>query len=442
MKWHQLRLVRAWSAAGLLSCAVLSGSAPAEPTEPVPAADLEARTVGILQGRDAGDLAVQVRGQGSGNVKVSLRNSSTRRLQVVLPPGLVAAGATGQDPFQSMGLGPLASSEGGFGRAKGNNAPEGAFRSIPATPVAGADSVIVPAGQSVEFALPAVCLNFGKPTPTPRDVFTLMDVDDYSSNPRVGKALRSISTLGTSHGVAQAVMWNVCNDVSYARMVGQAGKIVNRHEAALAARFVEVLDSSASTDSVEPASLQEGRIFALVQAEGKTSAEAARLAAELDGLRVLGLPVRVVDGSETPELTAPALFLTISLAPGRPGETRGHVAVRYTEGEGWQALGQTTFAEGSSTDLMDGQALARAVDRAVGPAFVAVKPARRSVGNTTLKVENRLPFTLGAVVLKAGDSAGAPSVRLDGLGIGPARDGLAPIQAAGATVERVELNGL
>ena len=444
MKWHQLRLIRVWSATLLLTGGVLSTLALAEPSEPVPATDLEAKTVSILQARDTGELDVKVRGGGAEQVKVSLQNTTGRRLNVVLPPGLVAAGATGQDPFQSMGLGPRASTEGGFGRAQAH-APEGAFRSIPATRTGSeldADAMVIPAGQSVEFTLPAVCLNYGRPTPTPRDVFTLMDVDDYSSDPRIGKALRSLATLGTSHGVAQAAMWNVCNDVPFPRMVSQFSRIVNRHEAALAARFVEDLDSSTSADSVDPASLREGRVFARVRAEGELASEAARLNEELAGLNILGLPVRTIDGNEAPTSSGPAVLLTITLSAGRPGETRGHVAALYREGTVWPVLGQATFTEGSSAEILDGESLARAIDRAVAPAFVSVKAARRGIGNTTLKVENRLPFTLGAVVLKAGDSAGAPSVQLDGLGIGPAREGLAPIQAAGATVERVVLNGL
>ena len=83
------------------------------------------------------------------------------------------------------------------------------------------------------------------------------------------------------------------------------------------------------------------------------------------------------------------------------------------------------------------------IDRAVASAFVTVKPARRTLGSTTLKVENRLPFTVVNLVVKAGTSLGSPSVTFEGVGAGPARSVLLPIQAATAsTVEHVELNGL
>jgi len=68
-------------------------------------------------------------------------------------------------------------------------------------------------GETVELNIPGVCLNYGLPSPTPRNTFRLVDVNEYSSNPRVRRALRSLATYGTSHGVAQATMWHVCNEL-------------------------------------------------------------------------------------------------------------------------------------------------------------------------------------------------------------------------------------
>jgi len=57
-------------------------------------------------------------------------------------------------------------------------------------------------------------------------------------------------------------------------------------------------------------------------------------------------------------------------------------------------------------------------------------------------VENRLPFTLANVTIKAGSSSGAPAEPFKALGIGPARTGQVSIQAASGTIDRIELNGL
>ena len=44
--------------------------------------------------------------------------------------------------------------------------------------------------------------------------------------------------------------------------------------------------------------------------------------------------------------------------------------------------------------MLDGADSSKVIDRAIAGAFVTVKPARRTLGSTTLKVENRLPFTI------------------------------------------------
>jgi hypothetical protein len=396
--------------------------------------------VGILDAQKSGEVKLKLRGQGEDRVRFSVQNTSTKRLRVILPPGLVAANATGQ--LQSMGLGTATNSTGSFGSFR-SVAPEAGLRSVPPEEGDRPDAVAVPAGQTVEFSVRAVCLNYGLPTPTPRDAFQLMDVDDYSPDPRVRRALRTLATMGTSHGVAQAVMWNVCNNVPFAMMAKQFAKMMNSHEVALAGRFIEALDASGSSETLDPAYLAEGRVYIHVRAEGPLYRDAKRLNAELEGLRILGLPVRTVNENETPTTSAPALLLSINLTAGRPGETRGRISVRHiTDVSGWLPLGQASFATGSDSTELTGEELTKAVDHAVAAAFVTAKPTRRAVGSTTLKIENRLPFTLKTVVVKAGNSAGAPSVALSALGIGPAKTGLAPIEAATGTVDRVELNGL
>jgi hypothetical protein len=56
----------------------------------------EARTIGLLEGIRTGVLRVSAEGTGGDRMNLSVTNRSTRRLRVVLPPGLVAAGAAGQ----------------------------------------------------------------------------------------------------------------------------------------------------------------------------------------------------------------------------------------------------------------------------------------------------------------------------------------------------------
>ena len=452
MLWRHLGLVRAITAAGLLTCSTLGASAAGEPEEPIPGADAQAETVKVLDAEKAGAIAVEVRGQGQDRVRVTLTNTSTKRLNVVLPPGLVASsavrqgagGGAGGGGFQSMGLGDVTNiRSGGFGQFAANNNQPG-FRSVPASDPAGKSAVMVAPGQKAVLEIPSVCLNFGLPTPTPHNKFRLVDVDDYSKDVRVRKALRALATLGTSHGTAQAVMWRVCNNVPFESMLEQQDKVLNPYEVALAARFVDALDQSA--DSVDPAYLTEARMFVTIEGEGQLAKDAKRLAAAIEGLKVLGLPARMTLSGEIPKATAPALHLGITLMSGQAGETRGRVVVQAATGLGdvndWTPLGQVSFKETSAASALDAASLARAVDHSVASGFVTAKVARRSTGDATLKIENRLPFTLANVSVKAGNSSGASLVTLPGLGIGPGRSGQASIPAANGTIDRVELNGL
>lgn len=452
MLWRHLCLVRAWSAAGLVtglltlgtSLAHAQATGPVDPERSAPPAEVVTETVDLLKASKAGELDVIARGQGQERVHLTIRNTGSRRLNVVLPAGLVAASTTGQGGrggLQSMGLGAVTSRPGSFGQFRGTGM-EG-LRSVPVSEVSTHSTVTIPSAETIELTIPAVCLNFGLPTPTSRDTFTLMDVDDYSADARVRKSLRSLGLLGTSLGVAQAVMWKVCNNVPFETMAVQAGKVMNLHEIALASRFVEAMDSSSSSEVVDPAYLTEGRVFVRITGEAPLAADAKRLHEQMDKFRLFGLPVRVAEGDEMPSAAAPAVFVNVALTDSKLGETRGRILVSYCSQQNqWALLGKTTFEDGSSLAVLDGETLARSLDRAIASAFVSVKPARRQVGSTTLKLENHLPFTLASVQVKAGTSAGAPSVPIQAVGVGPARSALLPIQAATASIERVELNGL
>jgi hypothetical protein len=459
MLWRHLYLVRAWSAAGLVGGMMLLGGAVATAQPPAPApvgaepsappAEVASDTVDLLAAGKSGDLLVTARGHGQDKVKITLRNSTKRRLNVIIPPGLVAAakvaqgaGAGGGRGMQSIGLGAVGNGEGAFGEFQGGGA--GGLRSIPTIGEARTRSVAVPAGATVDLTIRGVCLNYGLPAPTPRDTLVVMDVDTYTSDPKIRKALRTLATVGTSHGVAQAVMWRLCNDLPFEAMIEQSGKLMNVTEIALATRFVEAIEESTSSDLLEPAALTDARILVQLEGQGQLAADARRIAGQLEGLRILGLPVKVVDGDTQPPGSAPALGLRVVLTDAKVGETRGRIVVSScARPDAWTPLGHVGLRETSSISVVDGATLARAIDRAVSGAFVSVKPARRAVGSTTLKIENRLPFTISNLVVRAGNSAGAPSVPFEAVGVGPARSALLPIQAATASMfEHVELNGL
>jgi hypothetical protein len=85
---------------------------PAVASEPSPeAVDHPVPSVGLFDGLRQGALAVSAEGSGDGRMVLSVTNRSPRPLRVVLPPGLIASGATGQ--FGGGGFG--GAGGGGFG---------------------------------------------------------------------------------------------------------------------------------------------------------------------------------------------------------------------------------------------------------------------------------------------------------------------------------------
>ena len=364
-----------------------------------------------------------------------MRNTSKGRLNIVFPPGLVAAAAAGQ--LQSMGLGDTDNRAGGFGSfahiAKADAEPEPFSESAPPR----SKGVAVPPGKLVELIVPAVCLAYGDPTPTESAVFTLMDVDDFTPDPSARRALRTLATVGTSHGVAQALAWHAFNGLSFEDVAWQTAYRVNSHELALAAGLARRLEATTGPIA-DPDTLTRDRLTVRVKGEGPFTDLAESLERGLEGRTLLGLPARVAADDSAP--LDPALRLAVTLSRAPSGDLRCRVAVRYSPGSGgrWTMLGHAPLDLALDADNLDGAALADALDHAVAAAFVSARPARRAVGLTTLQINNRLPFTLAHVVVKAGD---AP-VALPALGIGPGHHAVAPIEAARATVDRVILNGL
>ena len=421
---------------GLMSLAVLAASfAPATRAGDLPA---PTETVRILDAKAAGDLVVSVRGAGETHVKFSLQNKTSRRLNVVVPPGLVAAASSGQG-FQSMGLGAVNTTPGSFGAFRDAFGGEAGFRSLPAEapPVQG---IGVSPDQTVEFLVPSVCLNYGIATPNAKNVFTLMDVADYSPDPRVQKALRSLATLGTAQPVAQAIMWNLCNNRTFEQLATQTVVPFNGYELAQAARFVEVLDN-ASGDLVEPAYLQEGRILVRVHGEGPMAKDAARLATGLQSGRLLGLPVRVVEDLVDLPARPGTIVFNVALIGTKPGLTTARVTARSASAFGeWHPLAQFVAGWDASSDRLDGDEFATGLDRAIARQFVGVATARRSPGTTTFRITNRLPMTITNATLRVGKAGDL--VTKDALGVGPGRSVQTSVPAASAGIDRVEVNGL
>ena len=99
---------------GVLAACLGVRSAPASDPSSAKNAEADASEVSLTAGQRSGQLAVKAEGLGDGRMAVSVVNKTHQRLRVVLPPGLVAVGATGQ-----FGGGGGLGGGGGFGGGGG-----------------------------------------------------------------------------------------------------------------------------------------------------------------------------------------------------------------------------------------------------------------------------------------------------------------------------------
>jgi hypothetical protein len=408
-----------------------------------PPSKLITKTVDLGADPKGEELKVVARAQGRDAVRLILKNTSTQRLNVVLPPGLVAVSGASQDSrVPSIGLGRFSNRPGSFGQFLDAARTDG-LSTVDVQDSSGDSCLTVPAGQSLEVVVPGVSLNLELPARTPSIQFALQDVDAYTPNPRVRLGLRLLSDLGTSQGVAQAVMWNVSSDVPFESMQSQPGGLVNAFEIALAARFVEALALGGGPETIGAGSLRKRRLFLRVQGEGPWGDLARALNQKVAGMQLLGLPIHAWEAADCPDAAFPALAIRVVLRADRASEVHGKILVYHARSvKDWPTLGNAITTAGFSGGSVDASTLVEAVDRALATAFVSVRPVRRGVGSTIFRVENHLPFTLAHLTLQAGEFPGAPTVRVRGVGVGPGRSALVSIQAATATIGHVELNGL
>ena len=92
----------------------------------------------------------------------------------------------------------------------------------------------------------------------------------------------------------------------------RASKSLNIHEVALAASFVESLDESSGIDLVDPAYLEHNRIFLRVRNQSETFGTDDQFTAHLGDVRLMGLPVQVVDTAPSAEAASSAILVDVT----------------------------------------------------------------------------------------------------------------------------------
>lgn len=193
--------------------------------------DPGAEKMELFDAIDAGALSVRVVAHDAKGGNMYFENLSGKPLTVILPEAVTivhilkqfggggfGGGQVGQQGGfggQQGGFGGAQSGGGGFGGQQGGfggggfggqqGGGGGGFFSIPAERVA-------------QVPYRSVCLNYGKPDPSPRMIYKLVRVEEYTEDKVLQETLRMIGTSRLDYPVAQAAAWHITDKMSWEKL--------------------------------------------------------------------------------------------------------------------------------------------------------------------------------------------------------------------------------
>jgi len=445
----------------------------------------EIAEISLLDAARAGDVSIDAEGIGDGRMIVAVTNHSPRKLNVVLPPGLVASGTTGQ--YGGIGgMGGMGNGMGGTGGTSGtagdvggmsggtmpasmgvmmlgrlimnlvgdkdswNLAPlvsgdtgvtsgvmggtmggtGGGFRSVPPT---GNPYATLNPGQT--RSLPTRLVSLNGPTldarpalPGKGEKLQIGDFSQWNGDDRAQAAMKRLAEDKAPTSLAQLVLWKVSAGLDWPAIARLSRGWANPYEIALARQFVSNLDRLAKGDS--------GRIYLEVKGNDSLSDELGKLFTDssLLGLKVEpGVPVR-------PQ--GPSMACSIQVY-GDDGQN-AVVQIRTTNDQGltWVSGGKFDLPLVKTQGKLDVPAFVDAVASGMLVRLVRadlVKGKKVKGKDTfTVRIDNYSPLILNGLALAgSADRTSETPKLLSGMSISPRKSLTVP-----ANTEVVEQLGL
>lgn len=207
----------------LSSATAFAGKSENQRTITRPGFDPTAARVELFQAMQDGQLETKIVAKNAEGGSVLIKNMTTEPITVDLPEAFVAVQINKQfgddDGGGGGGGGGAQSTGGGFGGggggavgAQGGGGGGDGFFSIPPE-----RTVRVPYGS--------VCLNHGKPEPTPRTAMKMIPVHSYTSDSVLVELITMVGTGRLPLQAAQAAVWNRSDNMSWEQL---AQKVIVR----------------------------------------------------------------------------------------------------------------------------------------------------------------------------------------------------------------------
>lgn len=219
----------------------------------------------VLAAESAGLVTVRYIPNDSRSAQIVVTNRSDRPLTLRLPDVFAGVpvlaqmgGGGGQAGFGAGGIGAAPQTTGGAG-------PQNQGMGIGGAQGGGAFSLPPEKTRVVKVA--TVCLEHGKPEPSPIRPYKLAALDSFSSDPQLDQLLTSLGRGEISQKVAQAAAWHIANGLTWeqlaAEKIDHAGGVPDEPlftpaELRAASTVVEIV-TKRSREAVVRGSLSAGR---------------------------------------------------------------------------------------------------------------------------------------------------------------------------------------
>ncbi len=226
-------MVRVVAVAWAVCFLVASPLAGKEPTR-APAAAVGSAALDVLEAEAQGLVSVKYIPNDAKSAQIVVENKSDKPLTLRLPSAFVGVPVLAQMGMGGMGMGgmggggmggggmgggaaahpPGAGGRGGAmgGRGGGRGARGGGMGGM------GGGMFAVPPEKVRTLKVATVCLEYGKPEPSPRLSYRLVAVESFSSDPRLAAVLEAFGRGELSQKVTQAVTWHLASGLSWQKL--------------------------------------------------------------------------------------------------------------------------------------------------------------------------------------------------------------------------------
>ena len=206
-----------------------------------PKFDPTAEQVDFFKGVESGVFEYKVIAKGPEGGNILVTNTTDKPLSVKMPQSFVtvsvlkqfgnglgggglgggglggglgggAGGGLGGQQGQGGGLGGGGLGGGGLGGGGLGGGLGGGF---------GGGLQSIPPDKTITMQYVSVCLDHGKPDPTPRGTFIIQKVDDYTDNPVLKELITMIGTGQMAPKAAQAAVWNITDNMSWQQLASK-----------------------------------------------------------------------------------------------------------------------------------------------------------------------------------------------------------------------------